>query len=283
MADSTTNLDTISTSQSQKEVTANDLFDAGSSATSLGRRASTTAALTWGYYGGIVTLDSGSLAQVANGTKTLTDAATNYIELDTSDGSIDLNTSAWTGTGKKRLYKVITAGGVVTSYEDWRPGGVGSSPSVAAGDVAGPGSATDNYLALFDGTTGKLIKVGNAQAVVGAGFYPGVPSASVLCFLVAAPSGIATVTYAAAMAGSSGKALVAATAQTDFDVRKNATTAANGTSVGTIRFAAAGTVPTFIAASPFSLTGGTDWLTVWAPATPDATLADIGFSLYATR
>jgi hypothetical protein len=114
-------------------------------------------------------------------------------------------------------------------------------------------------------------------------FYPGVPGASALTAILPAPAGVTTLTFAAAIAGSSGKALTAATAQADFDVRKNATTAANGTSVGTIRFAASGTVPTFIAASGFTLTGGTDYLTVWAPGTPDATLADIGVALYATR
>ena len=114
-------------------------------------------------------------------------------------------------------------------------------------------------------------------------FYPGVPTASVCVGTIAAPAGITTITYASSLTGSAGKALTAATAQTDFDVRKNATTSANGTSVGTVRFAASGTVPTFIAASGFTLTGGTDYLTIWAPATPDATLANIGITLYATR
>jgi hypothetical protein len=114
-------------------------------------------------------------------------------------------------------------------------------------------------------------------------FYPGVPTASALVGSFAAPAGITTLTFAAALSGSSGKALVAATAQTDFDVRKNAATSSGGTSVGTIRFAASGTVPTFIAASGFTLTGGTDYLTVWAPASPDATLANIAASLYCTR
>ena len=77
MADSTTNLDLISSGQAAKEVTANDLFDAGSPATLLGRRATTTAGLTWGYYGGVVLLDDGTLLQVANGTRALTDDATN--------------------------------------------------------------------------------------------------------------------------------------------------------------------------------------------------------------
>lgn len=135
MADSTTTLDLISSGQSGKEVTANDLFDSCSPATLLGRRASTTAGLTWGYYGGVVALDDGTLLQVANGTKTLTDNATNYIELDTSDGSVDVNASAWTA-GKRRLYAVVTSGGAVTSYTDWRtPMDPLPDAAVEAGDV----------------------------------------------------------------------------------------------------------------------------------------------------
>jgi hypothetical protein len=122
-----------------------------------------------------------------------------------------------------------------------------------------------------------------SQPIVAGLFYPGAPTASALVGVFAAPAGITTLTFAAAISGSAGKALTAATAQTDIDVRKNATTSANGTSVGTVRFAAAGTVPTFIAASGFTLTGGTDYLSFWAPATPDATLANFGISLYGTR
>ena len=133
MADSTTNLDLISSGQSAKEVTANELFDAGSPAATLGRRASTTAGLTWGYYGGVVRLDGGSLHQVANGTKTLTDDATNYLELDTTDGSVDLNTTSFTA-GKVPLYEIIVASGAVTSYEDMRAlyGAAGSGGTDAA-------------------------------------------------------------------------------------------------------------------------------------------------------
>lgn len=220
------------------------------------------------------------------------------------------------------------------------------------GSVTGPSSATDNHVAFFDGSTGKIIKdsgltlsgtntgdettttagalingatakttpvdadyVGlmdsaasnvlkklswaNIKATLKTYFdtlyapltqpfclamtYPGSPTASGLVGVLAAPAGISTITFAAAMSGSSGKALTAATAQTDLDVRKNATTNANGTSVGTIRFAASGTVPTFIAASGFTLTGGTDYLSIWFPASVDATLANISFTLYATR
>ena len=71
-------------------------------------------------------------------------------------------------------------------------------------------------------------------------------------------------------------ASVAATAQTDFDILKN------GVSFGTMRFAAAGSTASFISASGASFAAG-DILTVVAPASPDATLANVGFSLAGTR
>jgi hypothetical protein len=77
------------------------------------------------------------------------------------------------------------------------------------------------------------------------------------------------------LAGSQGVAGAAATAQTDFDIRRN------GTSFATMRFAAAGSVADFIAATETVLEPG-DVLSVVAPAAPDATLADIGFTLAGT-
>jgi hypothetical protein len=85
-----------------------------------------------------------------------------------------------------------------------------------------------------------------------------------------------TVVFPAGLTDSQGTAGTAATAQTDFDIRHN------GVSVGTMRFAAAGTSATFIAASEQTYNAG-DIMTVVAPATPDATLADISFVLAGTR
>jgi hypothetical protein len=161
--------------------------------------------------------------------------------------------------------------------------------SAAQGDILYRDAA--GWARLPAGTAGQGLKTAGAaanpawadQPMVMVPFFPGVPTASQLLGIFPAPAGITTITFASAIAGSAGKALTAATAQTDIDVRKNATTSANGTSVGTVRFAAAGTVPTFIAASGFTLTGGTDWLSFWAPGTPDATLADFAIALYATR
>lgn len=118
MSDSTTYLDELVSSQAGKEITANDLFDACSPATLFGRRATTTTGLTWGYYGGVI-LVSTTYTRVTNGTIALTDNATNYLEVNTS-GVLVANTSAFTA-GRIPCYKIVTSGGVVTSYEDWRP------------------------------------------------------------------------------------------------------------------------------------------------------------------
>jgi hypothetical protein len=117
MAGSTTILDTISSSQASKEVTANALFDAGSPAVIFGRRASTTTALTWGYYGGYLLVD-GVLTSIANGTVALTASQTNYVEA-TRAGVVSKNTTGFTA-GSIPLYSVVTGTATVTSYVDYR-------------------------------------------------------------------------------------------------------------------------------------------------------------------
>lgn len=117
MSDSTSNLDLLSASQSQKEVTANAVFDAVSPAAIFGRRASTTTALTWGYYGGDLWVD-GALTGIANGTLALSASATNYIEADRA-GVVSKNTTGFTA-GRTPLYAVVTGASSVTSYTDHR-------------------------------------------------------------------------------------------------------------------------------------------------------------------
>lgn len=104
------------------------------------------------------------------------------------------------------------------------------------------------------------------------GTYRGVFAASVV--IMRLPM-VRTITFPASMTGSQGVLGTATTAQTDFDLQKNAV------SFGTMRFAAAATTATFIAASPTSFSAG-DVLTVVAPGTPDVTAADLGFLLAGT-
>jgi hypothetical protein len=142
MSDSATNLDTISTSQSQKEVTANALFDAGSPATVYGRRASTCAGLVFGYYGGKVLIGS-TVTPIANGTLTLTASATNYVEANATTGAVTANTSAFTA-GRTKLYTVVCGASTVTSYTDQRTVASGLLNSTGASGAAG-GDLTGTY------------------------------------------------------------------------------------------------------------------------------------------
>lgn len=153
------------------------------------------------------------------------------------------------------------------------------------GDVTGPGSATDSAIALFDGATGKLLKDSTVTlagfAATGL-FFPstfvvGKPEASQLILAIAPPGGV-VVTIPAGMTSSKFIAKTAATAQTDFDIQKN------GSSAGTITFAASGTVATYSVTNPVVLDGDSnDYLEVYAPASQDATLADLMLTIYATR
>ena len=118
MSNSTTLLDVISASQAQKEVTANALLDAASPAMLYGRRASTTTGLTWGYYGGYLSV-SGTPTAIANGTIALTASNTNYIEAHATTGVVAKTTTSFT-SGKIPLYVIVTGTATVTSYTDRR-------------------------------------------------------------------------------------------------------------------------------------------------------------------
>lgn len=119
MADSTSNLDLLSASQAQKEVTANALFNAASPAALFARRESTTTALTWGYYGGDILVD-GTPTSIANGTVAMTASQTNYVEASRA-GAVSKNTTGFTA-GSVPLYTVVAGASTVTSYTDHRTG-----------------------------------------------------------------------------------------------------------------------------------------------------------------
>jgi len=167
MADYSTNLDSITQGQAQKEVTANADIAALSPSAAFARRDSTSAALTWGYYGGTLGIN-GTPTKIAAGTLTLTDNATCYIRL-TAAGVVQFVTSApsgWPGplaSGALALYEVTTSGGLVTNWLDYRvaggSGGLGSSTPtgtgfrhVTAGVEDGTATAVDLSSAHATGT-----------------------------------------------------------------------------------------------------------------------------------
>jgi hypothetical protein len=98
-------LDTIDSAQSNKEVTANNLFEAESPAALFGCDAANTAALTFGYYGGVMYVN-GAITAVASGTVLLSASATNYVE-STSAGVVSTNTTGFTA-GRIPLYTIAT-------------------------------------------------------------------------------------------------------------------------------------------------------------------------------
>lgn len=112
-----------------------------------------------------------------------------------------------------------------------------------------------------------------AQPVDLISFLPSTPAASAVCLSAITPQ---AVTLPAGLTGSYAKAGTAATASTTFSITKN------GTSIGSINFAASATTGTFTFSSAVTTVAG-DVIQIVAPATPDATLANINFALVGTR
>jgi hypothetical protein len=82
----------------------------------------------------------------------------------------------------------------------------------------------------------------------------------------------APVVVPAGLSGSQGAAAIAASAVTTFKIQKNST------NVGTMVFAASATAATFTMSAATTFDAG-DVLTMVAPATPDATLADLAWTI----
>jgi hypothetical protein len=122
-----------------------------------------------------------------------------------------------------------------------------------------------------DGTANGLARVsGSAQDIPA--FFRGVPGSSALVLRFVATRAL---TIPADAVGSQASAGTAATASATFTVSKN------GSAVGSIAWSASGTVGAFTMASAVALAAG-DVLTITAPASADATLADIAITLAAT-
>ena len=117
--DSTSTLDTISSSQAAKETTANALFNAQALSGMFSNRLSTTAGLTWGYYGTASRLYVNATATTkANGTIAITTAATRYLSFDRAFTPTEV-TSAFPPAGFA-AYKIVAGASTLTSWEDHR-------------------------------------------------------------------------------------------------------------------------------------------------------------------
>jgi hypothetical protein len=171
MANSTTHLNQLISSQAQKEVTINELFDAMSPAALYGRNALTTGGLIWGYYGGTF-----KTLTIANGTVTLTASTTNYVEADYATGVVTVNTTGFTGNYvKKPLYSIITNTTAPTSFIDFRePEMPIATTSVFGGVKLGSSMVVDGITGAIDmriATTSVFgaVKIGTSMTVDGSG------------------------------------------------------------------------------------------------------------------
>lgn len=102
----------------------------------------------------------------------------------------------------------------------------------------------------------------------------GMPEASAVLLRFIFPR---AASFADDFAGSKGLAVTAATASYVLSIKKN------GTTIGSITFAAAGTTPTFATSGGATSFVADDVLTIVGAASPDASLADLAFTLVGTR
>src|SRR5688572_4508978 len=96
-------LESINASASP-EAQMNGNLQAVSPSALFGRKVSTSSALTWGYYGGILYVD-GVATSIADGTVALAGSVTNYIEA-TRAGVVSVNSTGFTA-GRIPLYTVV--------------------------------------------------------------------------------------------------------------------------------------------------------------------------------
>lgn len=180
--------------------------------------------------------------QINNGTVALTASSTNYLMADAATGAVSVNTTGF-ASGKIPLYLIVTGTSTVTSYTDER--------SYAPAALLATGAQPYDLLM----------------------FFPGAPTANQVMGRVIMPRAI---TLPSSLTGSYGSSIAAATGSTTLTLAKN------GSSIGSVNFAAGASSATFTFASAVSFAAG-NVLTLTNQATPDTTLTNISVTLAATR
>jgi hypothetical protein len=233
-------------SQAQKEVTANEAFDALDQAIA-----------------GLLEVDVS-----AGGTTTVDPAAALSCKMLRLTGTLAADAEVVVPNNRKPyLVHNATAGGFAVAVK-----------TAAGTGVAVNGSLHDTALVYCDGTDVVAISIGNAGGDdigpydVGV-YFPGKPGAGATLLQLVTPRAF---TLPAGLTGSQGYAGTAPTAQADLDIRKDAA------SIGTITFAAAASTASFVFASEVAFAAG-DRLVVIAPGTQDASLADVSITFKGTR
>lgn len=125
------------------QVQMNDNAESLSAAAIFSKRQPATSGLTWGYYGGLYNGNA-----IADGTVTLSNGATNYVVVLRSTGVVSTSTSTTNSldTNYAKLYKVTTAGGVVTDTDDLRMDDNGLLIGGTGGGGGGGGGGIDQVI-----------------------------------------------------------------------------------------------------------------------------------------
>jgi hypothetical protein len=136
----------------------------------------------------------------------------------------------------------------------------------ASVNIVGGGLQSLNSLPAY---TYAVKGTGQASSIIVSGSFSGRVTTNLVLqsYVFAAPA-----TVPAGLSGSRGTAATAATASTTFNVQKN------GANVGTMVFAPSAAAATFTMTSATLFNAG-DVLTVIAPAIPDATLANLAWTI----
>jgi hypothetical protein len=163
MSNSATLLDTISSTQSNKEAVVNALNDAASPGMIWGRHASVCIGLTWGYYGGAY-FSNGSSNAVANGTVTLTANTTNYLYASATNGAVSVNTTG-VPAGAIPLYVITTGASTVASYQDVRSYQPGAIPSSSSGVWLMGNAVMTSAHTIVAGDKGNCLVMNSSSAV----------------------------------------------------------------------------------------------------------------------
>jgi hypothetical protein len=205
-----------------------------------------------------------------------------YIDLSETDGQETSVATASITTGSASNF--IAYNRFILAYRDTTSDDL---YQVGLKNIVGSVGVTSTFVGLTDtpvsysGESLKEVRVNVGETALEffdppadfAGMYNGTFSASLVVCRIPM---VRAITFPSSLTGSQGVLGTAATAQTDFDILKDAV------SFGTMRFAAAGTTASFISAAGATFAAG-EVLTVVAPASPDATAADLGFTLKGTR
>lgn len=212
----------------------------------------------------------GSTQNIGAGTMTLT--------VPTGE-SLDGVTNGTLALAQNAGVKFFTDGSNWFTVRGSATGGGGmTNPMTTTGDmITGGTSGTPQRLGI--GSSGQVLGISSgapawvSQPYDMAMFAPGVLANSQKLTRV---NMARAVTFPSGLTGSYATAGVAATASTTFTITRN------GTSIGSINFAASATTGTFTFSSAVTTAAG-DIIQVTGPSTADATLADVSITLVGTR